>query len=147
MKSIRTRRLALVITLVLGVATASLCILLALQNNINLFYTPSQVMAGAVPPNQIIRIGGTVVKHSIRRHPRSLQVTFVITDQHQAVTVYYNGILPDLFREGQGVVVQGKLKDPQHFIATQVLAKHDETYMPPAIDKAIKMANTQQDVH
>ena len=117
--------------------------LLALQENINLFFSPSQVVAGEAPVGSPFRLGGMVVDGSVSRADQSLEIRFDLTDNANTVTVAYTGILPDLFREGQGIVAQGSVNDNGLFTATQVLAKHDETYMPPevidALDKAKAM--------
>jgi cytochrome c-type biogenesis protein CcmE len=118
--------------------------LYALQQNIDLFYTPSQLIDGMgddkVKPEigQRLRIGGMVVKGSVRRDPNSLKVSFDLVDTGPLVTVEYEGILPDLFREGQGIVAQGVLVDAKTILASEVLAKHDEEYMPPEVAEAVK---------
>ena len=114
--------------------------LLALRENINLFFTPSEVNAGDAPPNTSFRMGGMVVSGSIKRIEGSLLVEFDLTDTAETVTVKYAGILPDLFGEGQGIVTQGQLLPDGTFEATQVLAKHDETYMPPEVEHALEKA-------
>ena len=140
MHPLRRRKLSVIIGILLLVALAAGLVLYALRQNISLFYTPSQIMAGSVPTLNAIRVGGVVVKGSIQRDPNSLDVQFKLTDYAQTVTIKYQGVLPDLFREEQGVIAQGTLQDDLSFQATQVLAKHDENYMPPeakaAIDKA-----------
>lgn len=112
-------------------------VLYALRQNISLFYTPTQVAAGEAPQQRTIRLGGMVDKGSIIRSKKSLEVQFKITDFNQKITVTYIGILPDLFREGQGVVTEGQLIDNRHFRASQVLAKHDANYMPPEVKAAL----------
>ena len=114
--------------------------MLALQENINLFFSPSQVAAGEAPTNTPFRLGGMVVDGSVRRSDGSLEIRFDLTDTAETVTVAYTGILPDLFREGQGIVAQGSLGAGGVFKATQVLAKHDETYMPPEVTEALEKA-------
>ena len=114
--------------------------MLALQENINLFFSPSQVAAGEAPTNTPFRLGGMVVDSSVRRSDGSLEIRFDLTDTAESVTVAYTGILPDLFREGQGIVAQGSLGAGGVFKATQVLAKHDETYMPPEVTEALEKA-------
>lgn len=126
--------------IVAGVSISIGLVLLSLNENIDLFYSPSQVHAGEVPPGSTFRIGGMVVKGSVNRDPESLEVSFDLTDTARVVTVAYVGILPDLFREGQGIVATGKMRSGT-FVADQVLAKHDETYMPPEISEAIKAAH------
>ena len=143
MKPKRRQRLVLVGLLVAGVGIAVSLALLALQENINLFFSPSQVVAGEAPVGSPFRLGGMVVDGSVSRAGESLEIRFDLTDTANTVTVTYTGILPDLFREGQGIVAQGSVDDNGLFTATQVLAKHDETYMPPevidALDKAKAM--------
>ena len=123
--------------IVVGCTIATGLALLALRENINLFFSPSQIVDGTAPSNTTIRLGGMVVSGSIPRGD-NLGVTFVLTDLAEQVTVAYEGILPDLFREGQGIVTQGKLDSTGRFLAEQVLAKHDETYMPPEVNDALR---------
>ena len=120
-----------------GCTIATGLALLALRENINLFFSPSQIEDGTAPSDTTIRLGGMVVAGSIQRGD-NLGVTFVLTDLAEQVTVAYEGILPDLFREGQGIVTQGKLDSTGRFLAEQVLAKHDETYMPPEVNDALR---------
>ncbi|OZB06285.1 MAG: cytochrome c biogenesis protein CcmE [Idiomarina sp. 34-48-12] len=140
----RKKRLAWVLSLVVGVAAAISLILYALTQNIDLFYTPSEMIEGKgtdkVRPEvgQRIRVGGMVVEGSVKRDPKTLEVSFQVTDTGPEVTVLYTGILPDLFREGQGIVAQGVLIEPNVLKATEVLAKHDEEYMPPELAEAMK---------
>ena len=124
-----------------GCTIATGLALLALRENINLFFSPSQIVDGTAPSNTTIRLGGMVVAGSIQRGD-NLGVTFVLTDLAEQVTVAYEGILPDLFREGQGIVTQGKLDSTGRFLAEQVLAKHDETYMPPEVNDALRKVMT-----
>ena len=133
----RRQRLVLVGLIVVGCTIATGLALLALRENINLFFSPSQIVDGTAPSNTTIRLGGMVVAGSIQRGD-NLGVTFVLTDLAEQVTVTYEGILPDLFREGQGIVTQGKLDSTGRFLAAQVLAKHDETYMPPEVNDALR---------
>ena len=133
----RRQRLVLVGLIVVGCTIATALALLALRENINLFFSPSQIVDGTAPSNTTIRLGGMVVAGSIQRGD-NLGVTFVLTDLAEQVTVAYEGILPDLFREGQGIVTQGKLDSTGRFLAAQVLAKHDETYMPPEVNDALR---------
>ena len=123
--------------IVVGCTIATGLALLALRENINLFFSPSQIVDGTAPSNTTIRLGGMVVSGSIQRGD-NLGVTFVLTDLAEQVTVAYEGILPDLFREGQGIVTQGKLDSTGRFLAEQVLAKHDETYIPPEVNDALR---------
>ena len=125
----------------LGCTIATGLTLLALRENINLFFSPSQIVEGTAPSNTTIRLGGMVVAGSVQRGD-NLGVTFVLTDLAEQVTVTYEGILPDLFREGQGIVTQGKLDWTGRFVAEQVLAKHNETYMPPEVNDALRKVMT-----
>lgn len=134
MNSVRRRKIQwlLLIAGVLGLALA--LILFALRQNISLFYTPSDVQQKKPSPNTPIRVGGMVKMGSVKHQPHSLRVWFTITDFKQDLDIYYDKILPDLFREGQGVVVSGYLQDDgKQFVAEEVLAKHDEKYMPPEL--------------
>lgn len=150
----RKKRLVWVISLIVGVAASVALILFALTKNIDLFYTPSEMLEGKgsqkVRPEvgQRLRVGGMVVEGSVKRNPETLEVSFNVTDTGPEVTVLYTGILPDLFREGQGIVAQGVLIEPTVLKATEVLAKHDEEYTPPevqhALDKAERMKALQE---
>lgn len=139
MNPARKRKLIIVI-FSLGVLTlATLLVLYALRQNISLFYSPEQLSQGKAPLNRSIRVGGMVVAGSIQRSGQSLNVQFDITDYKQTIHVNYQGILPDLFREGQGVVAQGMFyPEFQQFKAVEILAKHDENYMPPEVKDALK---------
>ncbi|BBR55074.1 MULTISPECIES: cytochrome c maturation protein CcmE [Pseudomonas] len=134
----RKKRLFLILGLLVGVAIAVGFALSALQQNINLFYTPTQIANGEAPLDTRIRAGGMVEKGSVQRSPDSLDVRFVVTDFNKSVPITYRGILPDLFREGQGIVALGKLNADGVVVADEVLAKHDEKYMPPEVTKALK---------
>jgi cytochrome c-type biogenesis protein CcmE len=129
---------------VLGIAAA--LVLNAFQSNLVFFFTPTQVAAGEAPKGKTFRIGGMVKEGSLKRQPDGLTVHFIVTDTAKEFPVAYTGILPDLFREGKGVVAQGKLGENGLFAASEVLAKHDENYMPPeaqhAVDQAHKAAKT-----
>ena len=140
MTPLRRQRFILVGLLVLGVSVALGLALLALRENINLFFSPTQVKAGEAPQQASFRLGGMVVEGSVQRPDADLAVEFVLTDTVEQVTVTYKGILPDLFREGQGIVTQGMLNNNGIFEAKQVLAKHDENYMPPEVADALKKA-------
>ncbi|WP_263224307.1 cytochrome c maturation protein CcmE [Pseudomonas alabamensis] len=134
----RKKRLALIAALLLGVSLAVGFALTALQQNINLFYTPTQIADGEAPQGTRIRAGGMVEKGSVQRSADSLDVRFVVTDFHRSVPITYRGILPDLFREGQGIVALGRLGADGVVVADEVLAKHDEKYMPPEVTQALK---------
>ncbi len=136
----RRQRLALVLFIVAGVSVAVGLALRALNENINLFYTPSQILAGEAPVGVRIRGGGLVVPGSIRRDDQSLRVEFSVTDTDAEIRVAYTGILPDLFREGQGIIAQGVVDESGVLQASEVLAKHDENYMPPEVQEAIEAA-------
>lgn len=129
----RRRRLYFILLLLAGVGLAIGFSLFALRQNIDLYYTPQKVAQNKAVVGQRFRLGGMVLKGSVRRVPDSLKVTFVLTDYKSKVTVFYNGVLPSLFREGQGIVAQGRLNSKGVFVADQVLAKHDSTYRPPQI--------------
>ncbi len=138
---IRQQRLIILLVIFLFLSVAVGLALYSLKQNINLFYTPSQVFAGEVPLQQGFRVGGMVVKQSLRRESDGLTVHFKLTDTARDIEVVYKGVLPDLFREGQGVVAEGKLVAPTLFRAERVLAKHDEKYMPPEVTYAVKKAH------
>lgn len=142
MNPVRKKRLFIVLAILAGVGIAVALALSALQQNINLFYTPSQIAAGEAPEGTRIRAGGLVEEGSVKRTNDSLSVAFRVTDGAQAITITYQGILPDLFREGQGIVALGRVNADGVLVADEVLAKHDENYMPPevaqAMDKAIQ---------
>ena len=133
MKPIRRQRLIIVLLVVTGAAAAVGLTAYAMRSNINLFHPPTDFAAGEVTVGKKIRAGGMVVKGSLKRDPNSLKVAFLITDYKANVMVEYTGILPDLFAEGQGVVANGVLDEHGVFQANEVLAKHDEKYMPPEV--------------
>jgi cytochrome c-type biogenesis protein CcmE len=134
MHPVRRKRLIAVAFLLVGVGVTVLLVLRALNQNINLFYPPSQVVSGEAPIGPRIRAGGMVKTGSLQRANDGLEVRFVVTDlQGSDFTVVYAGILPDLFREGKGVLATGHLKPDGVFVADEVLAKHDENYMPPEL--------------
>ncbi|AID25358.1 MAG TPA: cytochrome c maturation protein CcmE [Salmonella bongori] len=140
----RKNRLWIACGILAGLALTLALILYALRSNIDLFYTPGEILYGKRETQQMpetgqrLRVGGMVMPGSVRRDPDSLKVNFSIYDAEGAVTVSYEGILPDLFREGQGVVVQGTLEKGNHIQAQEVLAKHDENYTPPEVEKAMQ---------
>ncbi len=136
----RQKRMTFVVALVAGVAVAIGLALKAFNENLLYFFSPSQVKSGEAPKDHGFRIGGLVVEGSVARDPQSLKVRFDLTDGAETVTVTYDSILPDLFREGQGIVATGKLADGV-FVADQVLAKHDENYMPPEVADSLKDAD------
>lgn len=136
----RQKRLVYIIVAVAGVATAVGLVLNALGGNVNLYFTPTQVFNKEVPDGRSFRIGGLVEEGSVKREKDGLTVNFVITDTHKSIPVVYKGILPDLFKEGKGVVAQGKVEENGVMRAEEVLAKHDENYMPPEAADALKKA-------
>lgn len=135
----RKRRLIAVGLIVLAVAIAAALTVFALQQNMTYLFSPSEIDAGKAPAASSFRLGGVVLEKSLRRSPDSLKVDFVVTDRFHTTPVEYIGILPDLFREGQSIVATGKI-DGHRFIASEVLAKHDETYMPKEVADAIAKA-------
>ena len=126
----RKKRLGLILLMVAGVALGVGLALKSLDQNIMFFFTPSEVISGKAPKNKLFRMGGMVVEGSVNRPGDGLTVKFDLTDNEQRVTVQFAGILPDLFREGQGIIANGKLDKSGEFVAEEVLAKHDENYMP-----------------
>jgi len=136
----RHKRLALVGAAVAALGLASALVLSAFQKNLVFFFTPTQVHAGEAPRSGQFRIGGMVEAGSVQRQADGLTVAFVVTDHVQRIPVHYRGSLPDLFKEGKGVVAQGKLGEDQLFLASEVLAKHDENYMPPEAAYAMEQA-------
>ena len=141
MHPIRRQRLGVVLFVVLFSSLAVGLVMYAMRGNINLFYPPSEVEAGIAPIGKSIRVGGMVEEESFRRNIDSLLVRFVITDFQSSLEVLYEGILPDLFGEGQGVVASGVLDSNGRFIASEVLAKHDENYMPPEVADSLKLSD------
>jgi len=136
----RKKRLLFVAVGLCALALSAGFVLNALRNNMQFFFSPSDVAAGKSPHDRTFRLGGMVVKGSVERPGDGMTVQFVVTDFAQSVPVKYTGILPDLFTEGQGVVAQGKLTPEGTFVASEVLAKHDEKYMPPEVADALKRA-------
>lgn len=132
------RKLFGVISLVVILAIAAALILYALKQNINLFFTPTQLLETTLQPNQHIRIGGYVKKNSVHYDESGQSVTFVVTDRQNEISVNYHGVLPNLFREGQTVVVTGVMENQNNFLASEVLAKHDERYMPSPLKELKK---------
>lgn len=134
----RHKRAVIIVGALLAIALAAVLILNALNSNIALYVTPSEVAAGNAPKGQAFRIGGMVKDGSVKRD--GLTVNFVITDMAKDIPVAYTGILPDLFKEGKGAVIQGRLESNGKFVASEVLAKHDENYMPPEAKHALDQA-------
>ena len=134
----RSRRKVLILAVVFGVAIATVLGLTAFEENLLYFYSPTQVKAGEAPQTHSFRVGGLVLDGSVKRAPDSLTVQFDVTDNQESMTIEYTGILPDLFREGQGIVAMGSFNAGGDFVADEVLAKHDENYMPPEVADALK---------
>src|ERR1700757_4894404 len=134
----RQKRMALVLGIVVGVGIAGALALTAFRRNVTFFFDPTQVAAGQVPAGERFRLGGMVTQGSLRRAPGSLEARFAVTDFSHQVPVSYTGVLPDLFREGAGVVAHGRLRSDGTFVADEVLAKHDEKYMPPEVARSLK---------
>lgn len=139
MTPLKKQRLILILLMIVGIATAVTFALKAFNDNLMYFFSTTQVVTGEAPQQAKFRLGGMVVKGSIHRPHNDLTVRFVLTDYQQQVTVEYTGILPDLFREGQGIVAHGRLHENNLFIAEEVLAKHDENYMPPEVASSLKV--------
>ena len=137
----RTRRFLAIAAGLAALAAASALVLNAFRSNLVFFFSPSQVQAGEAPREKSFRIGGLVQEGSVKRQSDGLTVSFVVTDQVHGVPVSFTGPLPDLFREGKGVVAQGKLGPDGQFRADQVLAKHDENYMPPEAAEALRKSH------
>jgi cytochrome c-type biogenesis protein CcmE len=140
----RHKRLALVAAALGLLALATGLVLNAFRTNLVFFFTPSQVAAQEAPLDKAFRIGGLVEEGSLQRELDGLTVRFNVTDTAKTIPVVYRGILPDLFREGKGVVTQGRLREDGVFVATEVLAKHDENYMPPEAAHALEQASKAQ---
>ena len=139
----RRKRMLTVALIVAGVATSVAFALQAFQKNLLYFYSPSQVAAGEAPSFRTIRVGGMVEKGSVIREPGSLEVRFTVTDFAHDLTVSYTGVLPDLFREGQGIIARGRFGDGGLFVAEEVLAKHDENYMPPEVKDSLRKQHAE----
>ena len=134
----RHKRAAIIIGGLAAVGISAYFVLNAFESNLVFFFTPSQIESGEAPKNRTFRVGGLVKQGSLKRD--SMTVSFIVTDTAKEVNVSYTGILPDLFKEGKGVVAQGKLDGAGHFTASEVLAKHDENYMPPEAQHAMDQA-------
>tara|TARA_B110000263_G_scaffold167515_1_gene145887 strand:- start:410 stop:835 length:426 start_codon:yes stop_codon:yes gene_type:complete len=137
MHPLRKQRVYAIVTVFLGIVIAMALVMSALSKNMNLFYSPSELLNSEISPGSIIRAGGMVASGSIEKSSDSLEVMFLITDFQNSLPVVYNGILPDLFSEDAGVVVKGFLQEDGTFFAQEVLAKHDENYMPPEVAKML----------
>lgn len=140
----RQKRMMWVVLMLVGVGTAAAFALNAFQDNLLYFYSPSDVSAGKAPSSRSFRVGGMVSEGSFHRAAGSLEASFVVTDFEHDVKVRYTGVLPDLFREGQGVIARGRLAPDGSFIAEEVLAKHDEKYMPPVVADSLKKQHAEK---
>ena len=138
MHPLRKQRLYVVLSILFGTAMAAFLVFKGLSENINLFYSPSDLKKEKISVDNHIRVGGMVKKDSINKESNSLRISFVITDFEEDLLITYEGILPDLFSEEAGIVAKGKINDEGTFIANEVLAKHDENYMPPEVAKTLK---------
>ena len=134
----RHKKLILIVAGVSIFTVSGLLVLNAFRNNLVFFFSPSEIMEGKAPTSGTFRVGGLVEKGSVKKSADGLKVDFTVTDLQKSMSIHYEGILPDLFKEGQGVVAQGRFGDNQRFVADQVLAKHDENYMPPEVAKSLK---------
>jgi cytochrome c-type biogenesis protein CcmE len=134
----RQKRMITVVAILAGVGVATAFALQAFQSNLLYYYSPTQIAAGEVPDASAIRVGGLVREGSVARAPGSMEVRFTLTDYGNEVVVSYSGVLPDLFREGQGIIARGNLGTDGVFVAQEVLAKHDENYMPPEVADSLK---------
>lgn len=143
----RHKRLAFVVAGLLAVSVAAGFVLNAFKSNLVFFFSPSDILAGKAPSNRVFRMGGLVEKGSVQRGTDGLTVRFVVTDLNESIPVSFTGILPDLFTEGQGVIAQGKLGSDGTFMAQEVLAKHDEKYMPPEVADALKKSGRMGQPH
>ena len=140
----RRRRMVLVGLVLAGVVVSAALALRAFQLNLQYFFSPTQIAEGAVADARTFRLGGMVVEDSVEREEGSLTVSFVVTDYAHSVPVEYTGVLPDLFQEGKGVVTLGRMRASGRFVADQVLAKHDENYMPPEVAEALEQARERE---
>jgi cytochrome c-type biogenesis protein CcmE len=143
MNPIRKKRLTLIGLMLAAIGVATVLLLKSFDDNLMFFFSPSEVVAGEAPSNHAFRVGGLVSNGSVTRLPNGLTTSFDVTDNDKSVTVEYTGILPDLFREGQGIVAMGALRDDGVFVASEVLAKHDENYMPPEVADSLKTAHAE----
>lgn len=141
MNKIQKRRLTYLLFFLAGLAIAASLIFYALRQNLNVFVTPTQIVERSIDKNYQLRLGGMVKKDSIKRDANSLQVEFVVTDFKNEITVRYTGVLPDLFHEEKGMIAEGKLNDDGVFIASLILAKHDENYMPKNVYQQMRKNN------
>ena len=143
----RHKRLLLILAGLAALGLAAALVLQAFQKNLVFFFTPTQILAGEAPHNRSFRMGGMVEKGSLVRGADGVTMNFMVTDTAKSIKVSYHGMLPDLFKEGKGVVAQGKLDQNNLFVADEVLAKHDENYMPPEAAYAMKKAKEAQQIN
>lgn len=139
----RRQRMVAVGLVVAGVGVAVFFALQAFQENLLYYYSPTQIADGEAPSDRAIRVGGLVVNGSLQREEGTLNVNFVVTDLENSMPIYHSGILPDLFREGQGIIARGQFNQNGEFVADEVLAKHDENYMPPEVAESLKGIHSQ----
>ncbi len=139
------KRLSIILLMLVGIGIAVTLAITAFSENMLYFFSPTQVASGEAPTNRVIRIGGMVKKGSVIRAKDSLLIKFDVTDYAHTIPVQYTGILPDLFREGQGIVAIGRMQPDNSFLADEVLAKHDENYMPPEVADALKTAEAHKE--
>ena len=139
----RRQRMVAVGLVVAGVGVAVFFALQAFQENLLYYYSPTQIAGGEAPNDRAIRVGGLVVNGSLQREAGTLNVNFVVTDLENSMPIYHSGILPDLFREGQGIIARGQFNQNGEFVADEVLAKHDENYMPPEVAESLKGIHKQ----
>jgi cytochrome c-type biogenesis protein CcmE len=143
MSPTQKRRLTIIGVILTGLVLTTVLALNAFRNNLMYFVTPSDIRAGDIPESGLYRIGGMVVEDSVRRTEQGVTVLFDLTDYEEVVTVEFTGILPDLFREGQGIVANGSINPEGIFMADEVLAKHDENYMPPEVAAAMRKPESE----
>jgi len=141
----RHKRFVFVVLAILGVGIAAALAISAMRSNLSYFFSPSQVVAGEAPAGTRFRLGGLVVKNSLTRQGDGLALTFAVTDNAETIEVSYTGILPDLFGEGQGMVAKGRLGEDGVFYAEEVLAKHDESYLPPEVADSLRPVQAEVD--
>jgi cytochrome c-type biogenesis protein CcmE len=142
----RKKRLILIAAMVIGVGIATALAVTAFNDNLMFYFSPTEVAEGKAPVDHPFRVGGLVTAGSVKRQSDGLTVEFTLTDNQATIPVQYTGILPDLFREGQGIIARGRLNEAGVFVADEVLAKHDENYMPPEVADSLKTAHQGGDV-
>lgn len=140
----RQNRMGFVLIGIVAIAIATALVVTAMQNYTSYFYNSTQIVNNEAPVGKLIRVGGMVKENSMQRKPGDLEVAFVVTDMVNEVTVRYSGILPDLFKEGGGAVARGELNQAGEFIAEEIMAKHDESYMPPEVAELMQHKQAEQ---